>query len=545
MIEAVRRFLRRRKLRDQMFLSYVVVGLLPFLIFSFWIIQMTSRQMEESLRASLDTVFHSSYTSLAQRAERVENAMNIIAMDSNMASILNTEYESSYDKYFDITGYFDSFITAVMVANPEITQFEFYVNDSLARVRQTFRPLAEIEALDTFPEFTSTVGAQWYYQDGELIVLQKIYAPNMDGRFAVMSVRLPYSAVVDPQSFEAFPYRITLRGNVIEDFSSPAGANAVSRSAEIMNGAGAMECHTGDGYSVMESTLPWMLAGILAAFVLLLFTINRFAGGFASRIRAINRTLSETVRNNFSVTFSEEYQDEIGDLTAMLNRMIRDTKRLIQDVYESRIKEQEYEMKALQAQINPHFLYNTLSAINWHALSTENSEISDIVSSLSKFYRTALNRGSNVTTVGNELENIRAYLRIQQKIHGDSFDVSFEIEDAVLPFRMPNLIIQPIVENAIEHGLDEKTDGRGKLWIRARQVEAGLLLEVADNGPGVACGSIAELLAQDSKSYGLQNVDKRLRLFYGEQYYMNYSYQNGAVFQIFLPDSAEKTEKYG
>ena len=192
MIEAVRRFLRRRKLREQMFLSYVVVGLLPFLIFSFWIIQMTSRQLEESLRASLDTVFHSSYTSLAQRAERVENAMNIIAMDSNMASILNTEYESSYDKYFDITGYFDSFITAVMVANPEITQFEFYVNDSLARIRQTFRPLAEIEALDIFPEFASTVGAQWYYQDGELIVLQKIYAPNMDGRFAVMAVRLPH-----------------------------------------------------------------------------------------------------------------------------------------------------------------------------------------------------------------------------------------------------------------------------------------------------------------------------------------------------------------
>ena len=515
MIEAVRRFLRKRKLREQMFLSYVVVGLLPFLIFSFCIIQMTNRQLEESLNKSLDSVFHSSYTSLEQKVEKVENAMDIIAMDSNMASILNTEYQSSYEKYTDITGYFDSFITAVMVANPEITQFEFYVNDSLAGIRKNFHPLAEAEALEGFSEFSATIGAQWYYGDGEFIILQKIYTPLMDGNFAVMAARIPYEKVVDPQTFETLPYSVTLRGTAIEEASLSEGARVRSRSGEIMNGAGTLELYIEGG--LYSSTLLIVFAGIFAAFLLLLVTINRFAGGFASRIRAINRTLAETVRNNFSVTFSEEYQDEIGDLTVMLNQMIRDTKKLIQDVYESRIKEQEYEMKALQAQINPHFLYN-------------------IVSSLSKFYRTALNRGSNVTTVGNELENIKAYLRIQQKIHNNSFDVAYEIEESALPCRMPNLIIQPIAENAIEHGLDQKLEGRGKLWIRARRDGARLLLEIADNGPGIAGGSLEDLLAQDSKGYGLQNVDKRLRIFYGEKYYMKYFYRDGAVFQLFLPD---------
>lgn len=534
MIEAVRRFLRKRKLREQMFLSYVVVGLLPFLIFSFCIIQMTNRQLEESLNKSLDSVFHSSYTSLEQKVEKVENAMDIIAMDSNMASILNTEYQSSYEKYTDITGYFDSFITAVMVANPEITQFEFYVNDSLAGIRQNFHPLAEVEEFEGFAEFSASIEAQWYYVDGQFVVMQKIYTPLMDGHFAVMAAWLPYDRVVDPQTFETLPYSVTLRGTAIEEASLSDGTRTRSRSGEIMNGAGTLELYIEGG--LYSSTLLIVFGGIFAAFLLLLVTINRFAGGFASRIRAINRTLSETVRNNFSVTFSEEYQDEIGDLTVMLNRMIRDTKKLIQDVYESRIKEQEYEMKALQAQINPHFLYNTLSAINWHALSTENSEISDIVSSLSKFYRTALNRGSNVTTVGNELENIRAYLRIQQKIHNNSFDVAYEIEESVLPCRMPNLIIQPIAENAIEHGLDQKVEGRGKLWIRVRRDGASLLVEIADNGPGIAGGSLEDLLAQDSKGYGLQNVDKRLRIFYGEKYYMKYFYRDGAVFQLFLPD---------
>lgn len=535
MIKKLRYYIRNCKLKEQMFFSYVAVGILPFLIFSFCIIQLTNQQLKISLMNGLDTVFHNSSASLQREAEKVQNAMDIIALDSSMASILTMEYKSNYDKYVNITGYFDSFITAVTVANPEIIQFDFYVDNGLADIRQNFHSLTETKILEQFPEISHSIEAQWYFQDGNFIVLQKVFHPSMNGKFAVIAATLPYHMIVDAQSFEGISYQITLRDQVITEFDTPLKDQNFCRSVSILNDAGTLQCHTGEIYHSVR-TLIFVSLGIFMAFLLLLFTISRFAEAFARRIRAINRTLSETVRNNFSVTFSEEYGDEIGDLTKMLNQMIRETKQLIQDVYESQIKEREYEMKALQAQINPHFLYNTLSAINWHALTTNNTEISEIVTALSKFYRTALNQGNNVTTVQNELDNIRAYVQIQQKIHNYSFDVIYEIAEDVLSCRMPNLIIQPIVENAIEHGIDLKTEGRGCLWIRAWRDGVNLLLEIADNGLGITESSIEQLLRQDSKSYGLQNVDKRLRLFYGENYHMKYFFQDGAVFQLFLPN---------
>ena len=310
-----------------------------------------------------------------------------------------------------------------------------------------------------------------------------------------------------------------------------------------MGGEGLLQAYMSDRYdtSIEKTSSLLILLGILAAFVLLLFTIHRFADGFAKRIQVINNALSETVQNHFSVTLPENYHDEIGELTIKLNKMIRDTARLIQDVYESRIKEREYEMKALQAQLNPHFLYNTLSAINWHALTTNNTSISEIVTALSRFYRTALNSGNNITTIENEFENIKAYVQIQQNIHNHSFDVTYEVEPAILPYHMPNLILQPIVENAIEHGLDLKTDGRGKLTIHAAEHGEEILLEVIDNGVGISQDKLDRLLKQDSKSYGLRNVNKRLELFYGNQYRLEYySSCVGTTFQIFLPKLKKK-----
>ena len=249
----------------------------------------------------------------------------------------------------------------------------------------------------------------------------------------------------------------------------------------------------------------------------------------------MNTVLAETVKNRFTVTLPNQYSDEIGELTTVINNIILETKQLIVDVYESQIREREYAMKALQAQINPHFLYNTLSAINWHAIKTDNIEISEIVTSLSNFYRTALNKGSNVTTVRNELENIRAYVKIQENIHNFSFDVAYEIDEQVLDYEMPNLIIQPIVENAIEHGIDEKTDGRGMLAIRVFRKEDSICFEIADNGKTIAFKKMEELLQQDSKNYGMKNVNKRLELFYRDKYVFTFRRDKETVFILEIP----------
>ena len=145
--------------------------------------------------------------------------------------------------------------------------------------------------------------------------------------------------------------------------------------------------------------------------------------------------------------------DEIGKLIHTFNSMLKRIRSLIDEAYVQKLKAKEYQLNALRAQINPHFLYNTLSLISARAIIAEQTEISETVQLLTLFYRTSLNKGQDITTIRNELENIKAYISIQLILTNHSFLVEYQLEEALLELPIPCLILQPIVENAIEHGL--------------------------------------------------------------------------------------------
>ena len=201
--------------------------------------------------------------------------------------------------------------------------------------------------------------------------------------------------------------------------------------------------------------------------------------------------------------------------------MERKLNYLINEVYKSKIKEKEYEMKALQAQINPHFLYNTLSLINWKAIESGKRDISKITLALSAFYRTSLNKGNSITHISGEIENMRSYLSIQLMLHDDGFDVTEDIDDSVLEYTCPNLILQPLIENAIDHGIDVMPEGRrGAISISCKDMDTYIQFIVKDNGIGMTKEQTVKILTKDSKGYGVRNVNERLKLCYGEEYPM-------------------------
>ena len=175
-------------------------------------------------------------------------------------------------------------------------------------------------------------------------------------------------------------------------------------------------------------------------------------------------------------------------------------------------------MRALQAQSNPHFLYNSLSIINWKALEADQEDISRITLSLSTFYRTALNKGKNILLVRDEIANIKAYLDIQLTMHDDSFDVIYDIDDSILKYETLNLILQPILENAIHHGIDLKQDGRGEIRISGKEDDKDIRFAVSDNGVGMTQEQAELILTADSKGYGVRNVNERIKLYYGAEY---------------------------
>ena len=178
------------------------------------------------------------------------------------------------------------------------------------------------------------------------------------------------------------------------------------------------------------------------------------------------------------------------------------------------------ELEYLLMQINPHFLYNTLSLINWKALAAGEEDISRMTLAMSTFYRTALNRGRNVLQVEAELSNTRAYLEIQSMLHDGDFDYEIEVQPEILQCESLNLILQPLVENAIHHGIEEKTDGRGKISVRGWKEDNCVWFMVEDNGVGMEQKVADKILTMESKGYGVRNVDERIRLCYGEKYAM-------------------------
>lgn len=256
---------------------------------------------------------------------------------------------------------------------------------------------------------------------------------------------------------------------------------------------------------ILAAVLCLMMSGILCRWLL-------------GPLQNLQKSIHRVEEGDFTMEVGTEAQDEVGQLTNAFGAMTRKLNVLVNEVYRSQIIQKEAEFKMLQAQLNPHFLYNTLSFINWSALKAGEKEIAKISRDISSFYRTALNSGRAVTTVEEELLNAKSYISIQLALHSNGFDVEYDIEEECRPCEVICNVLQPLIENALEHGIDKKREGRGRLSITAKVRDESLILAVADNGPGFGRKVDEEVMKKDSKGYGLKNVNDRIRIYYGEEY---------------------------
>jgi len=204
---------------------------------------------------------------------------------------------------------------------------------------------------------------------------------------------------------------------------------------------------------------------IITPFILLitLFAVNSNTNRINKLIVNMNRV---TKKGDFDINIAVDSQDEIGQLMEAFEFMIKKVKELLNEQYHLGKEIKSLELKALQAQINPHFLYNTLELINWMAIKDNNKDISNIVNLLSKFYKLSLSKGEDIVTVQSEIEHVKSYVDIQNYRFCNSINLTVDIPDEILKCRIPKITLQPIVENAIIHGILEKKEQRGKIDIK-------------------------------------------------------------------------------
>jgi len=259
-------------------------------------------------------------------------------------------------------------------------------------------------------------------------------------------------------------------------------------------------------------------ASLLLIVALLSIFLSR---NVTSPIRKLLRSMNDFKRGDFNQKVPVESKDEIGMLTQKYNQMVSELNELIQKVYISQTHQKMIELKTLQAQIEPHFLYNTLDYIFLNSKINGDDDTAEVVRSLSQLFRISLNRGSDYYSLSNEINQIQAYVHIQQARFPNRFRTEYDIDPAVEPYLTSKLLLQPIVENAIIHSFDHKKRGEGLLRITGKMAGDCLTFVVQDNGKGMTEEQIASLLRvspHGSGGYGIKNVNERLTMLFGEAY---------------------------
>ena len=286
---------------------------------------------------------------------------------------------------------------------------------------------------------------------------------------------------------------------------------------------------------------------LIAAILFSIVATWRLTKSIYVPIKKLHDVTTTIARQDLEMLVRSDNSDEIADLGASFNVMVGKIKELL----DAKIKEHENlkkaELRALQAQINPHFLYNTLDAIIWMAEAKKSEQVVELVSVLSRFFRITLSKGKDWITVREEIEHVESYLAIQKVRYRDILDYRIDVPDNLRDGGILKLTLQPLVENALYHGIKNKRNG-GTIIVRVQQFDDELLqIQIEDNGIGMTqerLTQIRALLEGDSSDevisengYGVNNVNQRIKLYYGKAYGLTIEseYMHGACVSVVIP----------
>lgn len=294
-----------------------------------------------------------------------------------------------------------------------------------------------------------------------------------------------------------------------------------------------------------------LTAGYVALSFLVLavifFVVMAIVKRLAMPLMELSDLMQKAGEEKYEIDFPYRKNDEIGMLAVSFNHMVRYTRELFEQLNQSieQLKEEKEkvrieqllkrraELKALQAQINPHFLYNTLDSIRWKAEDIEAEDISQMTQALATVFRIGLSRGRELITVEEELEHVGSYLEIQCLRYGTLLKYEIDVDQALMEYYTVKLILQPLVENSIYHGIKEKGE-QGLICITGRRELSQMVFTVEDNGMGIPVEQLERLnqdlkrnLSVSKEGYGIFNVNERIRLYFGEAYGLRLESRNG------------------
>ena len=295
--------------------------------------------------------------------------------------------------------------------------------------------------------------------------------------------------------------------------------------------------------------IVWFIL-LLVGAILILFDVQVFRN-FTDPVYQLLATMEDFGKGNYNSRAKEEGIGKLKSLSANFNIMADKLQKQMEEIRQNEREKQKMEKKLLQSQINPHFLYNTLDSIIWMIRSEEYEGAGEMVSSLAKFFRISLSQGKDMIPLGKELEHATSYLKIQNIRFKDKFDFKVEADPKLMKYLIPKLSIQPLLENAIYHGMEGMYED-GEIIISVYEEEDTIKIDVADNGLGMTEDKLEYIMhhqvvsSKRGSGIGVRNVHERIQLIYGKQYGVTITSEldEGTTATITIPkmEEADETE---
>ena len=535
-MKRLRNLFNKMKYRYKLTILLIFTSLVPMTVLALYSHGRQSIMVRNSELEDMQSIMEQTKESIDSQTAVYTSLLNYLTYSPDIEEIIKEKDIDNYSAYEKYTEIADPLLSIPKAYHDAIKSIELFADSIKISHEYTLAPLDKMKEAWWSEELKDDVRIQWEVDQDrkEVAAVRKIYSSQkLD---AVLCITLDYNKIFQPftniLTEENGGIVTDKKGTILysrsnlKELKSDCSEN-ISSMLPLVNQSCAytqtksdendwifyyyksQNAISGSVRRILIEEIP-LIAGCLFIIVVLGLLFSRV---FTRKIEELTRNMDQVNHGSREVTVYSDSSDEIGIMVNSFRKMMDEINRLIDEVYVNKIALKEYELKALQAQINPHFLYNTLSMMNWMAIRSNQMDISKVTLALSTFYRTALSKGEDVVTVENCIQNTKAYLEIQLVMHDHSFTVDWEIDPTIKNEKMPKLLLQPIVENAIEHGIDEKEEGDKNLALSFHGKEDIVEITVRDNGKGMEQEKAEKLVTYQAKGYGLKNVNDRIHLW--------------------------------
>lgn len=554
-------------------LAYYAILIVPMMLSGIYVSFKTSKAAIEQAKLVMEQNLLQTRASILQKVNIIENISQLISSDKNVRTILGNQYNNEVHRVEDYQFEISPFIVNILRLNNTIYSMRFYTSDSIiTEMMGSYYSIIKVNAPEWFESLSERkpTGSGWVSSHDAVLHALRPKRNNIEQVFSFnseirtlstnksvgmleieVSESVMFDVLRDPVIRELGEVFVVDRDGVIvsnsiaafykkniivRGFTDYHGGQIINRVQKMKNGKSIVIAIPIDeiGCSIVgifpvdrfnkaakSSQHDFILVLILSS-LLLGIIIYFITNVLLSRIKKLVKAMKQVREGNLDVSVPMKTKDEFGELALTFNHMTARIHDLIETVYKIQIMEREAELKVLEAQINPHFLYNTLATISWVARRVNSPEIVKISNSLAKFYRLVLNKGRTLITVKEEVHMLKAYLDIQKIRFESMFDIVYEIDEGIYDYKIVKNILQPIVENALTHGIEPKRS-HGTIIVKAGERDSKLFFQIIDDGVGMNSATLRQVLSGKlekgrGSGYAVKNIMERLKAYYGSNY---------------------------